>query len=101
MDSPYRYTVVFSIGATMPNPDPIEFFEERIAIIQYDGGRSRPDARYTAVVLTKRYCDRLHLPYPKISDFTAYGSADIQWSDEEGKPVYSWKPSSPEFGKGW
>ena len=64
----------------------LEFFAERAAIMQYEGGLSRPDSEYFAVVLMRRYCERKGIDEP--SDHWMKSLPRAEWSDEEGKPVY-------------
>jgi hypothetical protein len=39
----------------MDESDALQFYFERAAIIEIDGGRSRPDADYAAIILTRLY----------------------------------------------
>jgi hypothetical protein len=66
--------------------DPLEFFEERAAILQFEAGRSRPDAEFYAVVLMRRYCARMGIDEPE--DHWMRSLPRAEWSDDEGKPVY-------------
>jgi hypothetical protein len=69
-------------------PDPIEFFEERAAIIQFDGNRSRPDAEFAAAILMRRYCERMGIAEPKGHWTHGLPRHGVSWSDDDGKPVY-------------
>jgi hypothetical protein len=76
----------------MPD-DPLEYLEERAAILQFEAGLSRPDADYFAVVLMRRYCERHGIKEPK-----RHWSASMprgEWSDAEGKAVFRREPYLP------
>lgn len=79
--------------------DPItEWWEERAAIMQFDGGMSRADAQYAAFALTLRYCERTgqRLPYGRYFYTHRLGEdAHLEWSDETCsvkyvKPLPDW-----------
>jgi hypothetical protein len=65
--------------------DPLEFYAERAAILQYEAGLSQPDAEYYAVVLMRRYCERKGIDEP--NDHWMKALPRAEWSDDEGKPV--------------
>jgi hypothetical protein len=75
--------------------DRLEFYEERAAIMEFEGGMSRADAERGAAVLTNRYCDRKGLERLKDTQFYLAWLHDIEWSDEDGAPRYTWKPWVP------
>ena len=76
----------------------LEFFAERAAIMQYEGGLSRPDAEYYATVLTRRYCARTGIDEPK--DHWMKAMPRAEWSDDEGKPVMRRESYVPTQFKG-
>lgn len=61
--------------------DVLEFFTERSAIMQYDGGMCRSDADFSAYVRTRQYCAALGLSIPLGGYFSAFASAELGWSD--------------------
>jgi hypothetical protein len=68
--------------------DATEFFEERIGIVQFDGGSDPVNARYYAMVLTRLYCRKHKLKEPELQYFRAFVTYDLSWSDEEATVVY-------------
>ncbi|SEI14947.1 hypothetical protein [Paraburkholderia hospita] len=81
MDSPYKRTVV-----DMDESDAMEFWEERAAIMQFDGGRSQPDAEYYAAVLMRRYAERhgIEVKHHWLRSLTNNAG---EWSDAEARPI--------------
>ncbi|MDR6412212.1 UNVERIFIED_ORG: hypothetical protein ABIC62_005712 [Burkholderia sp. 1595] len=83
----------------MDESDALEFWNERAAIMQYDGGRSQPDAEYFAAVLMRRYAQRhgIEIRHHWLASITRGGA---QWSDTEGKPVSNLAPYIPSQFRG-
>lgn len=76
----------------MTESDALEFYYERAAIIEYDGGRKRFDAEYAAAILTFAFCKEHGVTTPKLSYFLGLSfGRDQVWSDEAGQPVYQYK----------
>lgn len=72
--------------------DALEFFLERAAILQYEGGLDRADADFGAVALTRAYCARRGISEPAHPYIYAMRGARIEWSDELGRAQHrgSW-----------
>jgi hypothetical protein len=77
--------------------DPIyEWFEERSAIMQFDGGLNRSQADYAAYALTVAYCRRTGQSLPSEGYLGALRPrSELVWSDElcavrEIKPRPDW-----------
>ncbi|MET3233798.1 UNVERIFIED_ORG: hypothetical protein ABIC54_006013 [Burkholderia sp. 1263] len=83
----------------MDESDALEFWSERAAIMQFDGGCSQPDAEYFAAVLMRRYADR-HGIEVKHRWLTAITREGAEWSDAEGQPVYNPAPYIPSQFRG-
>lgn len=66
-----------------------EFYEERMAIMHFDGGIDRVDAQYYAMVLTCEYCKKHQLPVPDLQYFKAFVNHTLHWSDESASVTYS------------
>ncbi|MEX3840283.1 hypothetical protein [Paraburkholderia sp. BR10882] len=66
-----------------------EFFEERTAIMQFDGGIDPVDARYYAMVLTRLYCQQHKLTEPDLQYFKAFTNCTLHWSDERSTVIYT------------
>lgn len=83
----------------MDESDALEFWAERAAIMQYDGGRPQPDAEYYAAVLMRQYADKHGI---EIKDhwLRAMTRGGVEWSDNEGKPVYEPAACVPTQFKG-
>ena len=93
-----RYTVHLYRGHIMD--DATEFYEERAAIIQYDGGRKRHDAEYSAEHLTRKYCERKGKPLPTHKAcFRIYDRGRSEWDEETGRAYYVPPPSYEEITK--
>ncbi|CAN0621013.1 conserved protein of unknown function [Burkholderia multivorans] len=58
-----------------------EFFNERSAIMQHDGGQCRSDADFAAYVRTRQYFAALGVSIPLGGYFSAFASAELGWSD--------------------
>lgn len=92
-----RYTVHPYRVCTMD--DATEFYEERAAIIQFDGGRKRHDAEYSAEHLTRKYCERTGKPLPThTACFRMYTRGWSEWDEEAGEAHYVAPPSYEEIG---
>ena len=68
--------------------DAVEFYLERAAITQFDGGEDLSEATYGAVCRTRIYCERKKRGEPALDAFAVYRLTALEWSDEEDKPVY-------------
>lgn len=68
--------------------DALEFFLERMAILQFEGGFDLSDAGFGAVALTRVYCERHGLSEPSHPYVYAMRGGRIEWSDELGRAVY-------------
>jgi hypothetical protein len=64
-----------------------EFYEERAAIMEYDGGFKRYDAEFHAVCLTLRYCGRTGAEVPTTGFFWEARNAVLDWDEEQGRGV--------------
>lgn len=76
--------------------DALEFFLERTAILQYEGGLDRADADYGAVALTRVYCERRGLSEPTHPYFYAMRGGRMEWSDELGRARHCGPWVAPE-----
>jgi hypothetical protein len=74
--------------------DPLEFFMERAAIIEFDGGSPRHEAEFRAAVLTVRFCDTRGLDKPEHPLIWFCTLNRVYWSAETEKPESGWKPWS-------
>ncbi|RKP44696.1 hypothetical protein [Pararobbsia silviterrae] len=68
--------------------DALEFFLERAAIMQYDGGKDLADAEFAALSRTRVYCERMGITQPKTDYFARFRLYRIDWSESEGRGVY-------------
>ncbi len=67
----------------------MEFYEERAAIMQYDGGSKRYDAQLFAEHLTRQYCDRTGKPLPEHSAFRfSFSRGSTAWDEDTGRAYY-------------
>ncbi|KVN34594.1 hypothetical protein WJ63_03460 [Burkholderia pyrrocinia] len=58
-----------------------EFFDERSAIMQYDGAKPRHDADFCAYVRTRLYFEARGISLPHGGYFSPFSMADLGWSD--------------------
>ncbi|KVX62712.1 hypothetical protein [Burkholderia stagnalis] len=69
----------------MRNPDVDasvwEFFDERAAIMQYEGGKPRHDADFCAYVRTRLYFEARGVSLPHSGYFAPFSMAELGWSD--------------------
>ena len=72
----------------MDPTDAEEFYEERAAIIQYDGGAKRLEAEYSAGHLVRVYCERTGKPLPRYPIFHIYKRSTTAWDEDAGKAYY-------------
>jgi hypothetical protein len=66
-----------------------EYFEERAAIMEFDGGLPRHRAEFFAVVATQRYCNRRGISPPRTAYFAMvarYLQGDEEIAPSEGPP---------------
>ena len=68
--------------------DALEFFLERAAILQFEGGMGGADAEFGAVALTRAYCARMVIGEPDHPYVYAMRGGRIEWSDESGCAKY-------------
>jgi len=68
--------------------DAIEYFYERAAIMQYEGGKLRMEAEFSALCLTRRWCNQHGHDLPELGYFYALRAAVIEWDEQQGKAVY-------------
>ena len=64
-----------------------EFFNERAAIMCFDGGLPRCDADFCAYARTRRYFEARHIPLPLTGYFSAFRWSEVGWSDDIGRVV--------------
>jgi hypothetical protein len=71
-----------------------EWFEERAAIMQYDGGRSRHEAEFDAFALLLAYCWRtgLRIEHGCYLNKRRIKNGQLVWSDEQVKTLYVTTP---------
>jgi len=72
--------------------DATEFYEERAAIIEYDGGVKRYDAQFYAEHLTRRYCERTGKSLPKDPKFHMFSLGTTAWDEDAGTAHYVQPP---------
>lgn len=67
-----------------------EWFEERAAIMQFDGGKPRYEADFDAFALLLAYCRRtgLRVPYNSHLNARRVHNGELVWSDEQCKTLY-------------
>ncbi|WP_334018109.1 hypothetical protein [Burkholderia orbicola] len=65
----------------------LEFFEERAAIMTFDGGTPRHDADFRAMVRTRLYFDARGVAIPMGGYFSCYWNTEFGWNDSNGTPV--------------
>lgn len=67
-----------------------EWFEERAAIMQFDGGKPRYEADFDAFALLLAYCRRtgLRVPYNSHLNARRVHNGELVWSDEHVKTLY-------------
>ena len=71
-----------------PTEDATEFYEERAAIMEHDGGIKRYNAQFYAEHLTRVYCRRKGKPLPKGPKFHAFSLGTTAWDEETGSAYY-------------
>jgi hypothetical protein len=71
----------------MTEADLLEFFTERAAIIQFDGGRTRPDADFYAAILTRRLAEAHGIEIQSHWLRSISRIVAAEWSEAEGKAV--------------
>jgi hypothetical protein len=76
--------------------DPVEeWWEERAAIMEFDGGMARGDAQYAAYALALRLCERTGASMPYAGYFYVHRlseGARLEWSDETSSVEYTSPP---------
>ncbi|KWI47851.1 hypothetical protein WT72_30495 [Burkholderia pseudomultivorans] len=65
----------------------LEFFEERAAIMTFDGGMPRSDADYRAMVRARLYFEPRGIAMPADGYFSCYWSSEFGWNDNDGTVV--------------
>lgn len=67
-----------------------EWFEERAAIMQFDGGKPRYEAEFDAFALMLAYCRRigLQVEYGSYLHARRVKNGELVWSDEQVKTLY-------------
>lgn len=68
--------------------DAAEFYEERAAIMEYDGGTKRYNAQFYAEHLTRRYCERTGKPLPDDPKFHMFSLGTTAWDEDAGTAYY-------------
>ncbi|HDR9512069.1 hypothetical protein C5615_30200 [Burkholderia cepacia] len=74
----------------MPRDDDanvLEFFDERAAIMTFDGGLPRHDADFCAMVRTRLYFDPRGISMPTGGYFSCFWNTEFGWNDRTGTPV--------------
>lgn len=74
----------------MPSDDEanvLEFFDERAAIMTFDGGLPRYDADFRAMVRTRMYFEPRGIPMPSGSYFSSFWNSEFGWNDSTGTVV--------------
>ncbi|VBI29145.1 Uncharacterised protein [Burkholderia pseudomallei] len=74
----------------MPRDDDanvLEFFEERAAIMTFDGGLPRHDADFRAMVRTRMYFEPRGILMPSGSYFSSFWNREYGWNDNAGTVV--------------
>ncbi|MDN7428860.1 hypothetical protein [Burkholderia sp. AU45388] len=74
----------------MPSDDDanvLEFFDERAAIMTFDGGLPRYDAYFRAMVRTRMYFEPRGIPMPSGSYFSSFWKSEFGWNDSTGTVV--------------
>ncbi|WP_155755047.1 hypothetical protein [Burkholderia pseudomultivorans] len=78
------------VFCTMPHDDDanvLEFFDERAAIMTFDGGMRRHDADFRAMVRTRLYFQPRGVPMPMGSYFSSFWNREFGWNDDDGTVV--------------
>ncbi|MFM0554799.1 hypothetical protein P0D69_28085 [Paraburkholderia sediminicola] len=83
----------------MDESDALEFWAERAAIMQFDGGLSQPDAEYGAAVLMRRYAEAHGIDIKHHWLRLLLRSAG-EWSDAGEKPTAAREPYIPTQFRG-
>ncbi|AXF23479.1 hypothetical protein CUJ89_23990 [Burkholderia pyrrocinia] len=65
----------------------LEFFEERAAIMTFDGGIRRYDADFRAMVRTRLYFEPRGIAMPTGGYFSAFWNSEFGWNDNDGTVV--------------
>ncbi|WP_175783760.1 hypothetical protein [Burkholderia ambifaria] len=71
----------------MPRDDDanvLEFFNERVAIMTFDGGLPRHDADFRAMVRTRMYFEPRGISMPSGSYFSSFWNHDYGWNHNDG-----------------
>ncbi|WP_264840295.1 hypothetical protein [Burkholderia cenocepacia] len=73
----------------MPTDDAnvLEFFDERAAIMTFDGGLPRHDADFRAMVRTRMYFEPRGILMPAGSYFSSFWNREYGWNDNAGTVV--------------
>ncbi|UEP31735.1 hypothetical protein [Burkholderia sp. B21-007] len=77
----------------------LEFFEERAAIMTFDGGIPRYDADFRAMVRTRLYFEPRGIGMPTDGYFSCYWNTEFGWDDSNGTPVTL--PCAPVLHSMW
>ncbi|WP_322089757.1 hypothetical protein [Burkholderia sp. BCC1999] len=64
-----------------------EFFNERAAIMTFDGGLPRHDADFRAMVRTRLYFEPRGIAMPTGGYFSCYWNSEFGWNDSTGTAV--------------
>ncbi|KWF99064.1 hypothetical protein [Burkholderia cepacia] len=70
------------MAAMQDDADAVEFFLERMAIREVDGGMKRYEAEEWAMVDTRRYCQRTGIPEPRDGRYRVF----VQLLDKGWRP---------------
>ncbi|MDN7467019.1 hypothetical protein [Burkholderia orbicola] len=65
----------------------LEFFDERAAIMTFDGGLPRHDADFRAMVRTRMYFEPRGILMPSGSYFSSFWNREYGWNDDAGTVV--------------
>ncbi|UKD15476.1 hypothetical protein L3V59_21240 [Burkholderia aenigmatica] len=65
----------------------LEFFNERAAIMTFDGGISRHDADFRAMVRTRLYFDARGIGMPMGGYFSCFWNSEFGWNDSDGTVI--------------
>lgn len=65
--------------------DAEEFFIERCAIMQFDGGLRAYEAELVALQRTRTYCALKDKPEPALGYFYALRMTTVEWDEEAGR----------------
>ncbi|WP_232343191.1 hypothetical protein [Burkholderia pseudomallei] len=83
----YIHAAIFCIMKRRDDENVWEFFNERAAIMRYDGGLALCDAEFYALARARHYFGARGIQLPYSGYFYIFKDTELGWSDEEGRAV--------------